>query len=520
MINPGRRATGAIVCGLILVLWGVTAGSASADATVSSVDGSTPGLKITSCSPSCAENYGLKIQPASSSSMRVGQVAFGDPAIRSSSANCTTDFFANAVTCSDRFGSLSIQLGAGADNVQYLNTPDPGSVPECVPQGDRPTIQVTADLGPGDDKFSTTDLVASNCPTNTLPADDGGIDVLDPSLFVSGGTGGDSISGGPLRDILLGGEGNDVLRGEAGNDGLVGGPGNDLLDGGGGDDQLFGSTGNDTIKGGVGNDEYRVDSTADGSDGSDSFDGGPGSDTANYSSRTCPLTVTIANGQADDGCAGEHDNIIATEQFLGGHGPDNITGSNAPETIDGGPGGDVINGGGGSDVLRGGAGEDSIFAIDGVPDTISCGPDNDVALIDLKDTLALTSIQTRFGTFQFPDCESVTRQAVDDSAPGRPVKRAVRLTPKGAVIKFRCPSRSKPACRGRLLLSDLYKPGHALARIRYSIRLGTTVAIDVPLTRASRRELRRSRHALVKTIERGHSKVGPRGAEFELPVAV
>jgi Ca2+-binding RTX toxin-like protein len=180
----------------------------------------------------------------------------------------------------------------------------------------------------------------------------------------------------------------------------------------------------------------------------------------------------------------------------------------------------VIDGGGGSDILNGGTGTDTILAVDGVQDTISCGPGNDVAVIDLKDNVLLAPIRVRSGAvIRVPDCESVTRMAVDDSPPGRPLKRAVGLGSGAAVITFRCPRSSKPACRGHLVLSDLYKPGRTLAGINYSLRLGTTVALRVPLGQAAVTELRRGRHALVQTVEQGHSKVGPRGAEFELPVA-
>jgi DNA primase len=69
------------------------------------------------------------------------------------------------------------------------------------------------------------------------------------------------------------------------------------------------------------------------------------------------------------------------------------------------------------------------------------------------------------------------------------------------------------------VLSDLGRPGHALAARSYSVRLGTTATISVPLTRAAIKELLHSRRVLVQTVERGHSKLGPRRAEFELAIA-
>src|SRR5581483_8411782 len=235
-----------------------------------------------------------------------------------------------------------------------------------------------------------------------------------------------------------------VLRGEEGTDALEGGPGNDVLDGGGSNDILHGGIGNDTISGGTGNDTLLADSS-DGSDGADTLSGGPGFDTIDYRLRTCPMTVTMGDGAANDGCSGEHDNIVDAERFLSGSGEDHITGSGANEVIDGGLGNDFIDGGGGSDELLGGSGNDTIFAVDGVPDRISCGEGTDAAVIDLKDVLVLTEQKSPLGfTFATSDCESVTRQATDDSPPGRPLRRSVRVGPGGARVTFRCPAGSRP----------------------------------------------------------------------------
>jgi Ca2+-binding RTX toxin-like protein len=511
---------------LLFLLLGVMAATALANATVDYAPpgpSANPPARLTITTPVDGFAYGLNIKPGTAPDLfdpiTVEQLAFGEPAITSSNANCHRDVLANSETCAPGpFGSLGITLdNSGSDQVQFVDHSDlNGGV--CVSSPDsNPTIQVTGDLGPGNDTFSVKTLGSDNpCPANTEPS----LVFLDPVLNINGGLGDDQISGGPLDDTLDGGLGNDVVRGEAGNDSLTGGPGNDLLDGGGGNDVLHGFDGNDTLLGGIGNDVLAADS-ADGSDGADTLSGGPGSDTVDYRVRTCPMTITIGDGAANDGCTGEHDNLVDADRFLSGSGNDHITGSNAPELIDGGRGNDFIDGGGGSDDLRGGSGDDTLFAVDGTQDRISCGLGNDVAVIDLKDTLTLTAITvtTQFGgsfTALVPDCESVTRMAADDSPPGRPVRRAVRLTSRGAVVTFRCPASSRPACRGRLLLSDLYRPNRVLGRRRYSLRLGTTARIHVSLAHAAIAELRRSRHVLLKTVERGHSRKGPRSSEFQL----
>jgi hypothetical protein len=520
MVIAFRAARGVLVGAVVFALLDVMAGTALADATVGYVPGPPAGLTITTPAAGGLSGYGLSIKPDTASDLvdpiTVGQLALGDPAITSPSADCHRNFFANSETCAPGpFRSLGITLdNLGVDQVQFIDHSDlNGGV--CVAQPpSNPTIQVTADLGPSNGTFGVETQVNNDpCPSGTEPS----LVFLDPILNLHGGSGDDQVSGGPLDDTLDGDVGNDVLRGENGNDTLGGDPGNDLLDGGGGNDILRGGTGNDTLLGGIGNDVLLPDS-ADGSDGSDTLSGGPGFDTVDYRVRTCSMTITIGDGAANDGCPAEHDNIVDADQLLSGGGDDHITGSTAPEVIDGGPGRDFIDGGGGTDDLRGGPGDDTIFTVDGVPDKVSCGPGNDAAVIDLKDTLVVTEERTPLGTpFPVPDCEAVTRQAVDDSPPGRPLRKPVLLRFGAAAVKFRCPKDSKPACRGRLLLSDLYRPRHRLAVTHYALRLGTTATIRVPLTRAAFTDLRRSRRVLVRTVEHGHSKKGPRSSEFQLP---
>jgi hypothetical protein len=503
---------------LPLVLLGVMDGTARADATVEYIPGPPASLSITVPTID-AVSYGLNIAPDTSSElispMTVGQLAFGNPTINSSSADCHRDIIFNRETCAPGpFSSIHIQLNNTAtDTVRYVNHALTSAVCEDVPP--HPRIQVAANLGPGNDTFSVETGFGENpCPSGTEP----NLSFLDPVLNVDGGNGNDHISGGPLDDTLEGGFGDDVLQGGEGRDTLEGGPGNDLLEGGGGDDVLRGFTGNDTLRGGPGNDLLLPDSV-DGSDGADTLSGGPGFDTVDYRARTCPMTITI-DGAANDGCPGEHDNIIDTDQFLSGSGNDHITGSSAPEVIDGGPGDDFIDGGGGSDELRGGAGNDTIVAVDGTPDRISCGPGTDAAVIDLTDTLVLVEQRTPVGgVFPVSDCESVIRQAVDDSPPGRPLRRPVRVRRGAATVRFHCLATSNPGCRGQLVVSDLYRPQHALAATPYALKLGATATIRLPLGRAAVAELRRSRHVLVSTVEQGHSSKGPRSSQFELPVA-
>jgi Ca2+-binding RTX toxin-like protein len=161
-----------------------------------------------------------------------------------------------------------------------------------------------------------------------------------------------TLNGGAGNDRLTGGGGDDALNGGDGNDGLSGGEGDDALDGGEGDDHL------------------------DGGGGADAISGGAGRDGVNYSRRTAALNVSL-DGNADDGAAGEGDNVAEdVERVHGGSGDDTLTGSSASNILAGGAGNDTISGGGGGDALDGGPGDDTISG-DAGDDRANGGDGND-----------------------------------------------------------------------------------------------------------------------------------------------
>jgi Ca2+-binding RTX toxin-like protein len=248
-----------------------------------------------------------------------------------------------------------------------------------------------------------------------------------------GGAGDDTLTGNNGINVLSGGDGNDTLDpGRGAGDDLVGGPGSDTVtyaartlpvvadldgvanDGEGGEndridvsvENLIGGSGNDhltgdgranLLNGGSGND------VMDGGMGADLLLGGAGTDTADYSSRTAPVTVD-PDGVADDGEAGEDDLVetdvegatggsgndvltgaAGTNVLAGGPGDDVIDGVWGDDDIDGGAGDDEITGGTGLDMLRGGAGVDKINARDGSADMVKCGSEADTAVLDAID---------------------------------------------------------------------------------------------------------------------------------------
>jgi Ca2+-binding RTX toxin-like protein len=178
----------------------------------------------------------------------------------------------------------------------------------------------------------------------------------------------------PIGSVVEGGDGKDTLEGTFQHDTLDGGTGNDSLDAGAGDDTVNGGEGDDSLDGG--SNQY-----SDGSqlDGADTYSGGAGLDTIDYHYRLTPLVVTL-DGAADDGAAGEKDNVGPdVESVIGGSEGDRLVGSGADNNLDGRGGDDLLDGGDGNDTLDGGAGtpgDDSLTAGAG-NDALTAGPGDD-----------------------------------------------------------------------------------------------------------------------------------------------
>ena len=194
-----------------------------------------------------------------------------------------------------------------------------------------------------------------------------------------GNGGNDSLYGGDADDSLYGAAGNDTLDGGDEDDLIDAGAGLDALKGGDGFDQLYPGADNDTVDAGDGDDYLDGGGTA--ASGTDTWIGGPGFDRLYLGSRSSDLIIDLDN-QADDGEAGENDNIRTDiERFdLGGGndtlniatpaanavGADNeVYGANGNDTIKSGPGEDYLDGGNGNDEFTGGDGEDRAFGFAG-----------------------------------------------------------------------------------------------------------------------------------------------------------
>jgi Ca2+-binding RTX toxin-like protein len=171
----------------------------------------------------------------------------------------------------------------------------------------------------------------------------------------------------------------------SGNDYLAGSSAANKLDGGAGADSMLGGGGADTILAGSGDDPL-----LDGGIGADLVDGGLGTDTAVYSGRGQSVAVLLdglPNDGTDltlDGVSEENDNVLATENVVGGSANDFLAGSSVPNQLDGGAGTDTLHGesagapGGPTDgdVLVGGAGADNLYGHAG-DDHLTGGPGGD-----------------------------------------------------------------------------------------------------------------------------------------------
>ena len=179
-------------------------------------------------------------------------------------------------------------------------------------------------------------------------------DADDAPCTIVGTDGADVIHGTAGDDVICGLGGDDQLYGEGGHDIVRGDGDHDLLYVGMGRDVLDGGDGADRLKGGSGADVFRG--------------GGPGNgfDHVVYWGQHKPVTISIGDG-ANDGVAGEHDDVQADiEMISGGKGDDTLIAARDHSNTGFG---NELWGHGGNDRLVGGNGSDSMWGNDG-DDTI------------------------------------------------------------------------------------------------------------------------------------------------------
>jgi Ca2+-binding RTX toxin-like protein len=233
---------------------------------------------------------------------------------------------------------------------------------------------------------SGADTIRDHQDTADVQGGPGNDDIMD------GGGGGDSLKGGADNDTVWGGGEDGSIDGQGGADVMGGGnvdysartnpvtvTADEVADDGeaGENDNVFegatiiGGLGADhltlvtaaSVHGGPGNDVLHggeQDDWLDGGAGADQMDGEGGTDYADYRSRTNPVNVTLGDGLANEGEAGENDQLLDMEGVFGGSGNDNLSGGNGDEHFWPNAGNDSVTGGGGDDVLNWSAGVDSM----------------------------------------------------------------------------------------------------------------------------------------------------------------
>ncbi|HEY7223380.1 MAG TPA: hypothetical protein VH561_07210, partial [Micromonosporaceae bacterium] len=172
--------------------------------------------------------------------------------------------------------------------------------------------------GPGRDEVEYGNVLSVSISLDDL-ANDGPLDEQVPlpaTLNDNIRSDVEDITGGHAADILIGSDSNN------------------LIIGGGDTDTIHGLGGDDTMNG---------DSELAFFANTDIMDGGDGTDTVSYDDRSAPVNVSL-DGVANDGAPGELDNVINTENIIGGGGNDTLTGNAGPNVIRGLGGNDMIDG--------------------------------------------------------------------------------------------------------------------------------------------------------------------------------
>jgi Ca2+-binding RTX toxin-like protein len=276
-----------------------------------------------------------------------------------------------------------------SNNIIYYDAPVPGGGPPTgsytIRQDDGP-LTATAPCTNSGQPAGQAICPSAGVTSFHFAMDDGddiirGYDInRGLPAFIRGGQGNDSLGGGPGDDVITGGPGDDTLNLTLSN-GRTSADGNDTIDGGDGNDTLNGGPGNDLLHGGgqVLEDKVLGDLVVTSGVGSDVFTGGDGRDRVAYALDS-PITATMDGTAADDGIAGENDNIGAdVEDLATGAGTDRITGNALGNRIEAGGGDDVVASGDGDDVLEGGPADPGNDSLDGQAgnDALAGGPGDD-----------------------------------------------------------------------------------------------------------------------------------------------
>ena len=318
--------------------------------------------------------------------------------------------------------------------------------PAHLPGEDFPLLRFSVQLDGGVDSFTNQNFVTR-------------------SGFVAGGTGSTTVNAGPGQQTVFGGTSDDVLNGGEGNDFMQDGA-----------------------------DEFGPSLTG----GNDVIDGGPGEDTAEYFRLDTPVNVSL-DGVANDGIAGEADNVIA-ENVRTGNGNDVITGDAGRNSFFAGDGSDLVNGLGGNDTLVAGnsqgglaprrgiggfEGDDTVIGGTG-RDELFCGTGFDVGIRDPLDRVS-------------PDCERIGASVAGDTATvGGKKKNKLK-------VALTCPESEGAPCTGKL---KLRANGKKVGKGKFSVAAGKTKNGSAKVSKNGQKALRKAGGRLLVTVRALTSEPG------------
>lgn len=273
----------------------------------------------------------------------------GDDSISGGAGNDTLDGGNGNDTLQGGDGDDTMTAGSGVDLV-YGNS---GNDRFFIVAGWNGGVGEAFFGGAGYDTFDTSTVIFSGF--------DAYINLQDGEFYDI-----DFPSSGPISlasvEKAITGDGNDVLIGSAEANALLAGAGND---------NISGLAGNDTLGGGDGDDRL------DGGAGADYLSGGTGSDTADYSSSSVGLGVSLFNPALNTGdAAGDTYNSI--ENLFGSDFNDGLNGNLGINTIRGRDGNDTLKGYTGNDSLYGDGGNDTLIGGEGA-DNLLGGAGSDTA---------------------------------------------------------------------------------------------------------------------------------------------
>jgi Ca2+-binding RTX toxin-like protein len=406
-------------------------------------------------------------------------------------------------------GADAVMGGAG-DDVEHggedNDTLDGGAVAGCIESGGGD--QLSGDGG--DDALCGGAGPGAGNDNDAISGGDGedtafylrsaNVSVSLDNIAADGEAGEADNVGSDVEDVTTG-SGNDTLVGNDGRNVLDGGAGADSLSGLGGDDVLMDSGGDkaaDRMDGGAGDDTMAAGA------GPDVYTGGDGEDAVtDYAGRHVPVTVSL-DGNADDGAAGEGDNVAADvedvtggsagdtlagnsadNELVGGAGDDTISGGDGNDGLDGGAGRDTLDGGAGRDDLRGGAGADTLKTRDGLTDRADCGGGTDAVQGEARDDIA-------------GNCENVSL-----AKPSALTINSVTVTRGGySVVKITCPGAER-VCGGRIYVKTVRRIAKrfiTLGQLVYRLRGAQSHIYKARIAVKDRRPLKRARRVKVRVL--------------------